>query len=93
MNTQESLRDSLLQYNSKLSFSDFESLNLRGTARDTSHFYKHKHQNLYLRTRIVKGKIEWTNVTNHYEWDKILSNPEIPMFKFRKNTFLRFLFS
>lgn len=44
----EIVSKSLSQYDSRLSFSDFQCLNLRGTPRDTSKFYKHSHQNLYL---------------------------------------------
>lgn len=84
MKNKEIVIKSLSKYDSRLSFSDFQCLNLRGTPRDTSKFYKHSHQNIYLRKRIIQGKIEWTNVTGHYNWDKIEGNPEIPMFKFKK---------
>ena len=86
MKNKEIVIKSLSKYDSSLSFSDFHCLNLRGTPRDTSKFYKHKQKNLYLRKRIIQGKIEWTNVTTHYEWNKIEANPQIPMFKFRKES-------
>lgn len=88
MKNEEIVNKSLSNYDSRLSFSEFESLNLHGTPRDTSKFYKHKQKNLYLRKRIIQGKIEWTNVTSHYEWDKIESNPQIPMFTFKKQNIL-----
>ena len=87
----QSLSDSLSNYDSNLSFSDLKLLNLqRGRSRDASKFYVHCHQPLYLRTRLMtdptenKNFVEWTNVTEDYEWDKIISNPDIPMYKFRK---------
>lgn len=87
-NEKQELCVSLSKYDSRLSFSDFKLLNLHGTPRDTSKFYKHSRQNLYLRRRFVQGKIEWTNVTTYYDWDKIETHPEIPMFKFRKENIL-----
>ena len=84
INKEKELCESLLKYNSSISFSKLQCLNLRGTPRDTSKFYKDSQKNLYLRRRFVQGKIEWTNVTSNYYWDKIEANPEVPMFKFRK---------
>lgn len=86
------LSDSLSKYDSKLSFSDLKFLNLSGTPLDTSRFYKHGHQNLYLRTRYIHDKsgkniIEWTDVTNYFDWDQILLNPDMPIHKFQKKLF------
>ncbi len=92
LNDNESLSESLKKYDPSLSFSKLQCLNLHGTPRDTSKFYKDSQKNLYLRSRFVQGKIEWTNVTSNYYWDKIEANPELPMFKFRKEGILnRFL--
>ena len=83
---EQELIDSLSKYDSNLSFSDLKYLNLRGRPRDTSTFYKHCHKNLYLRTRSIEDNesIEWTNVTEEFDWDKILSNPKTPMYEFKK---------
>lgn len=84
--------DSLSRYDNTLLFSDLTVLNLRGAPKDTSHFYKHTHKNLYLRTRRILDtnhtlKIEWTNVTKEYDWEKIMSNPDIPMTRCRSSFF------
>lgn len=86
----QKLIDSLSKYDNTLLFTDFKLLGLFGTPRDTSHFYKHNHKNLYLRTRSVSDKrdknkktIEWTNVTEDYDWEKIISHPDIPISRYR----------
>ena len=87
---QRNLTESLKAYDPNLSISDLTLLDLRGRPRDTSNFYKHNNQNLYLRKRFVHDKesqrnvIEWTDVTKDYDWDKLMANPELTMLECKK---------
>lgn len=76
------LIESLKLYDPNLSFSELTRLSFRGQPRDTSMFYKHSNKNLFLRMRRIPDKQnanknieEWTDITNDYDWDKLLSNP------------------
>lgn len=74
------LIESLKLYDPNLSFSELTRLSFRGQPRDTSMFYKHSNKHLFLRMRRIQNanKIieEWTDITNDYDWDKLLSNPD-----------------
>ncbi len=82
----KTMQNSLSKFNSTLSMDNLIRLNLSGTPRDTSKFYEDKTNKLYLRHSICSGYDEWEDVTKRYDWEKVLSNLDAPLWRYDKKT-------
>ena len=80
----EEMYNSLSKFNSTLSMDNLIRLNLSGTPRDTSQFYEDKTNKLYLRHSVCSGSHEWEDVTKQYDWEKVLSNLDAPLWRYDK---------
>jgi hypothetical protein len=81
----EKMQKSLSNFDSTLLMDDLILLILNGTPRDKSNYYKHKTKHIYLYHQIFYARDIWTDVTQKFEWEKMMSNLDDPLWRYDKS--------